>query len=344
MSGLFSTMKFKDMELKNRIVMPPMCMYSAVDGNVSPWHVVHYATRAMGGAGLIILEATAVSQEGRISSSDLGIWSDDKIEGLRTVVERVHASGAKIGIQLAHAGRKAGVGGIDGMRILAPSAIRFDEDSDVPAEITQEEITQTAGKFGQAAKRALMAGFDVVEIHGAHGYLISEFLSPLCNHRTDAYGGSPVNRSRFLREVVAEVRKEWPAEKPLILRVSAADYADGGNAPEDIAAMINTAKDLGIDLVHVSSGGVVPVSFSIYPGYQLELSRTVRTDTGLPTIAGGLVTHAAMADEIIRNGRGDLVFVGRELLRNPYWPLQAARELRVEVEWPEQYLRGKPSV
>lgn len=338
MASVFDPFIIKDLEIKNRIVMAPMCMYMATDGYADDWHMIHYATRAMGGVGLIMVEATAVSPEGRISPDDLGIWHDDYVAGLRRIVDRVHSCGSRIGIQLAHAGRKAC---LPGERILAPTELPFSSDYAVPAAMSTEEIARTVKAFGEAARRALAAGFDTVEIHGAHGYLINQFISPLTNHRQDAYGGSLEARSRFLREVLTAVREEWPASKPLLLRISAAEYDSSGNTTEEIAEIVNRVKSAGLDIVHVSSGGLTPEPVNAYPGYQLELGRQIRSLCGLPAIVGGMVTETQMVEEILGNQRGDLVFLGRELLRNPYWVLQASQSLGSDMQWPKPYERGK---
>ena len=338
MSKLFSEFKLKDMVLRNRVVMAPMCMYSATDGLVTDWHVVHYGSRAVGGAGLVILEATAVSPEGRISINDLGLWDDAQVPGMARLVEAIHEGGAKAGIQLGHAGRKADV---EGSVPIAPSALRFDESYQLPTEMSPAEIKRVAEAFGAAAARAYLAGFDVIELHGAHGYLINQFLSPLVNQRTDVYGGNADKRVRFLLEVIRAVRGGWPAEKPLAIRVSAEEYDEGGNHPLDVAAVMKRVRAEGIDLVHVSSGGVIPAGIKPFPGYQIPFASCVRSESGLPVIGGGLVTSPVQAEEIVSNDRADLVFLARELLRNPYWPLQAAAQLRAEVEWPKQYLRAR---
>ncbi|ADL07043.1 NADPH dehydrogenase NamA [Thermosediminibacter oceani] len=339
MSKLFSKIKIKDMEVRNRIVMPPMCMYSSDDkGFPNSWHLIHYATRAIGGVGLVIMEATAVEKRGRISERDLGIWDDAHIEGLAEIASEVKKHGAKIGIQLAHAGRKCGAPGED---LIAPSPIAFDETYGVPREMTKEDIKEVVSAFKAAAYRAYRAGFDIIEIHGAHGYLISEFLSPLTNKRTDEYGGNLQNRARFLREVIRAVREVWPEEKPLMVRVSAEDYAEGGNHDIDLANIINLVKGEGVDIIDVSSGAVVPATIKAYPGYQVRFAETIRKMTGLPVIAGGLITVPEMAEEILQNERADMVYLGRELLRNPYWPLSAAKELGDDIKWPEQYERSR---
>ncbi len=339
MSILFSSFTLKNLDIKNRIVMAPMCQYSAdEDGNVGNWHTIHYASRAIGGVGLIIIEATAVEPRGRISANDLGIWKDEHINGLKRIVEECKKYGAKVGIQLAHAGRKCSVASEN---IVAPSAIPFSEDYKTPIELTQDEIQNIIESFKMGARRSLEAGFDIIEIHGAHGYLINEFLSPLSNHRTDKYGGSLENRARFLKEILQSVREVWPKKLPIILRVSAEDYVTNGNHPEDLANIINLLKEYEVDIVNVSSGAVVPAEIKAYPGYQVPFAEVIKKETDLPTIAGGLITNPLMAEEILRNNRSDLVFLGRELLRNPYWPLHAAKEVRDDIKWPMQYERSK---
>lgn len=339
MSKLFTSFQLKDMKLKNLIVMPPMCMYSADhDGNPSDWHFTHYTTRAVGGVGLIIFEATAVESRGRISDRDLGLWKDEHIEGLKRMVEACKNSGAKVGIQLGHAGRKSEV---VSEPCIAPSPIAFSEKYRVPVEMTKEEIRKVELAFKESARRADQAGFDTIEIHAAHGYLINEFLSPLTNTRVDDYGGSVENRSRFLKEILQEVKTVWPKEKPIIVRVSAEEYVEEGNHDSVVASILNSLKQEGVDLVNVSSGGVVSAALKAYPGYQVKFAETIRKETALPVIAGGFITSPSMAEEIVQNDRADLVFLGRELLKNPYWSLQAAKELREEIEWPYQYERAR---
>ncbi|KXG77707.1 NADPH dehydrogenase [Fervidicola ferrireducens] len=339
MSKLFSKIRIKDMEVRNRIVMPPMCMYSSDDtGYPNSWHFIHYATRAIGGVGLIIMEATAVEKRGRISARDLGIWDDSHVEGLARIVAEVKKHGAKIGVQLAHAGRKCTAPDED---LIAPSPIAFDETYGVPREMTKEDIKEVVSAFKAGAYRALSAGFDIIEIHAAHGYLINEFLSPLTNKRTDEYGGNIENRARFLKEVIKAVREVWPEEKPLMVRVSAEEYAEGGNHDVDLAQIINLVKEEGVDVIDVSSGAVVPAKINVYPGYQVRFAETIKKMTGLFVIAGGLITAPEMAEEILQNERADMVYLGRELLRNPYWPLAAAKELGDDIKWPEQYERSR---
>ncbi|MFO7887414.1 MAG: NADPH dehydrogenase NamA [Eubacteriales bacterium] len=336
---LFEKIKIRNLELKNRIVMPPMCMYSAKeDGFSTPWHTTHYSTRAVGGVGLIIVEAAAVEPSGRISKNDLGIWSDEHVEGLKKIVDGVHENGGKIGIQLAHAGRKSESTKDE---IYAPSPISFNKDYRVPKEMNLEDIKRIKTEFKKAAKRAHRAGFDLIEIHGAHGYLINEFISPLTNQRSDKYGGSIGNRARFLKEVLEEVTKEWPKEKPITLRVSSLEYSKKGNTTENIAEIINMAKDKGIDIINVSSGGVIYTKIKPYPGYQLEPARIIKEKTKLPVIAGGLVTDWHLAEEIVNNNRGDMVYMGRKLLRDPYFVLNIISNLNIDIPWPDQYERGR---
>lgn len=339
MSKLFTPFKVKDLIIKNRIMMPPMCMYSSDDtGSVKSWHYIHYATRAFGQVGLIIVEATAIEKRGRISDKDLGLWDDALVEGLAHLVEEVKKHGCHIGIQLNHAGRKCS---IPYENIIAPSPIPFDETYKVPDEMTLDDIKKIVDAFAQAAKRANMAGFDLIELHGAHGYLINQFLSPLTNKRNDEYGGSVENRVRFLKEVISAVRQVWPHEKPLMLRVSAEEYAPDGNHASDVAHIINLVKDEGIDIIDVSSGAVVPAKINVYPGYQVTYAETIKRLTNLPVIAGGLITEPVMAEEILQNKRADMVYIGRELLRNPYWALHAAKKLNANIMWPPQYERAK---
>lgn len=335
---LFDSFSIKKLTLKNRIVMPPMCMYSSDrSGLANDWHFVHYAGRAVGGVGLIIQEATGVEDGGRITSRDLGLWQDEQTEGLGKIVASCHGYGAKIGIQLIHAGRKSEV---EYLQPVAPSAIAFSEQYRVPHELTKAEIGGIVGKFAAAAARAAAVGYDAIEIHAAHGYLINQFLSPLCNHRRDEYGGGPENRVRLLDEVVTAVRAVIPGDLPLIVRISAHDYTPGGNTPEDLATMLNLVKAKGIDVVHVSSGAVTPSVPRFYPGYQIPFALTIKEKTGLPVIGGGLITEPVQAEQVVKAGV-DLVFLGRQLLRTPYWPLQAAFVLGQEITWPEAYLRGK---
>lgn len=333
----FSEYSIKELKLKNRIVMPPMCMYSSDDsGFVKDWHVTHYVTRAIGGVGLIILEATAVTPNGRISNKDLGIWNDDQIPGLKSIVDGCKEHSAKVAIQLAHAGRKCGV---ESETTVAPTSYKFSESYKVPKELTKEEIKEIINNFRNAAKRANEAGFDAIEIHGAHGYLIHEFLSPRSNMRQDEYGGSIENRTRFLQEIISSVKEVWPKEKPIILRISADDYIDNGLNIEEMVRIINIVKN-DIDIVHVSSGGLENVSIDVYPGYQVRFSEIIKKECDIPTIAVGLIKEYDQVEEILMNNRADLVALGRELLRNPYWVLLNAYEKNYDTVYPKQYERG----
>lgn len=316
--------------------MAPMCQYSSDnEGLVQDWHRVHYTSRAVGQVGGIITEATAVEPRGRISARDLGLWSDAAIKPFSDLIKQVKAHQCKIGIQIAHAGRKATI--LD-EPIVAPSAIPFNEQLQVPQELSESEIKVVVSAFGNAARRAVEAGVDLVEIHGAHGYLISEFLSPLTNKRKDAYGE---DRSLFLRQVLEEVVTHIPEQVPLFLRVSAEDYMAEGNHPDDMCRLLEPVKHL-IDLVHVSSGGVMEKAVpTVYPGYQVCFAEAIKQQLKLPVMAVGMMGTPELADETIRNGRADLIALGRELLRNPYWPLHAAKTLGVDIEWPEQYHRAK---
>ena len=336
MAKLFEPYTIRNVTLKNRIAMAPMCMYSShnEDGQVEDWHRVHYGSRAVGQSGLIILEATAVQPQGRISPQDLGIWDDGHIEGLTELTRLIKQHGAAAGIQLAHAGRKATVDG----DIQAPSALAFSDQYKTPVEMSEEAIQETIQAFAAAAKRAADAGFDLLELHGAHGYLINEFLSPLSNHRTDEYGGSAENRYRFLREIIDAVRTSW--EGPLFVRISAEDYTDGGMTSKQYIEMAKWMKDQGVDLIDVSSGAVVPAKIDSFPGYQVPYSETIRTGADIATGAVGLITSGPQAEEILRNERADLILIGRELLRDAYWPYRAARDLHTEIEAPAQYSRG----
>jgi len=332
MSKLFESIIVGDLEIKNRIVMPPMCMYSAKEGCVSDFHVLHYGARALGGVGLIIVEATGVSDCGRITDNCLGIYDDCQTEGLSRIAAAIKDYGATAAIQLGHAGRKCTV---NVPEIIAPSAIAFDSKHRTPREMKLEDIEAVVDEFKNAARRAAEAGFDMVEIHGAHGYLLSTFLSPLSNKRDDEYGGIPENRARIVGLVLQAVKQVFSGT--VCLRVSADDFLPKGNRPADLAAMINSVKANGIDIVNVSVGGVVPVSIPTYPGYQLKFAEEIKLLTGLPVMAGGLLTSPEHMEEIVANKRADMVFVGRELLRNPNFPLFASRSLNAGCLWPNQY-------
>ncbi len=336
MAKLFEPYTLRDVAFKNRIVMAPMCMYSShnEDGAVENWHKTHYASRAVGQIGLLIVEATAVQPQGRISAQDLGIWNDEHVIGLSEIVSLMHEHGAKAGIQLAHAGRKATVDGA----IYAPSALAFDSKYKTPVEMTLDDIQETVQAFKDGAIRAKKAGFDVLELHGAHGYLINEYLSPLTNKRTDHYGGSTENRYRFLREIIDAVRNVWNG--PLFVRISAHDYTDGGMTPEAYIEMVKWMKEQDVDLIDVSSGAVVPARIDTFPGYQVPFAEVIKKGATIPTGAVGLITSGIQAEEILKNNRADLVFLARELLRDPYWAYSAAKELGVEITAPKQYERG----
>lgn len=333
---LFTPWTVKDVTIKNRIVMAPMCMYSSheKDGKLQPFHMAHYISRAIGQVGLIIVEATAVNPQGRISDQDLGIWSDDHIEGFAKLTEQVKAQGSKIGIQLAHAGRKAELEG----DIYAPSAIPFDEQSKTPAEMTTEQIKETIQEFKQAATRAKEAGFDIIELHAAHGYLMHEFLSPLSNHRTDEYGGSHENRYRFLGETIEAVKEVW--DGPLFVRISASDYTDKGLDIADHIGFAKWMKEQGVDLIDCSSGALVQADINVFPGYQVSFAEKIREQAEIATGAVGLITTGTMAEEILQNNRADLIFVARELLRDPHFARSAAKQLNTEIPSPVQYDRA----
>ena len=352
MSLLFSPVTLRSVTVPNRIFVSPMCQYSADDGIPDNWHLVHLGSRAVGGAGLVLTEATSVSAVGRISPQDLGIWKDDHIENLARVTRFVREHGAAPGIQLAHAGRKAstytpwmGDGPLTegAWTTVAPSAIPFDEGYPTPQELAVEEIRQVIADFAAAARRALAAGFDVIELHAAHGYLGHQFNSPLSNRRTDAYGGSFDNRTRFVREMVAAVRKEWPERLPLMVRVSATDWVEGGWDGAQTVVLAKELKALGVDCIDCSTGGLLPrVKISVGPGYQVPFARQVRSETGIATGAVGLITDPEQAQAVIDDGAADLVLLAREFLRDPYWPLHAAHALGEDVHWPVQYSRAKP--
>jgi 2,4-dienoyl-CoA reductase-like NADH-dependent reductase (Old Yellow Enzyme family) len=353
MPHLFEPLTQRSVTFRNRIAVSPMCQYSSTDGYANDWHLVHLSSRAVGGAGLVFTEAAAVEAGGRISPQDLGIWEDGHIEPLAKAVELVHRSGAVAGIQLAHAGRKASTappweGGkalseeAGGWRpIVAPSAIPFNQDSPIPEALSLDAIHQLTEAFVQAAKRSLDAGFKVIEIHAAHGYLLHEFLSPLSNQRDDAYGGSFDNRIRFLVEVVQAVRNTLPDDMPLWVRISATDWAENGWEIEQSVALSDKLKMLGVELIDCSSGGLVPrVKIPTGAGYQTVFADRIRRETGIATGAVGMITSPAQADHIIRTGQADMVLLARELLRDPYWALKAAKELGHEKLYPKQYERA----
>lgn len=352
-SKLFSPLSIKTITLKNRIAISPMCQYSAIDGFANDWHLVHLGSRAIGGAGLIIQEATSVSPEGRISPEDLGLWKDEQIEKLQQINSFIVSQNSVPGIQLAHAGRKASAaspwnGGrrvaIDqgGWNTVAPSAVAYHENEEVPLALDKTGIQKVITDFKSATKRAVKAGFQVMEIHAAHGYLMHQFLSPLSNFRTDEYGGSFENRIRLTLEVLEAVQSEWPENLPLLVRISASDWAEGGWNLEESIQLSKILKEKGVDLIDVSSGGAVShQQIPLGPNYQVAFAESIKKEAGIPTGAVGLITEAAQAEEIIASGKADLILFARESLRNPNLGLTFAHELEAEIAWPKQYERAK---
>lgn len=350
---LYSPLQIKNLTLKNRIVISPMCQYSSVDGFASDWHLVHLGSRASGGAGLIIQEATAVSPEARISPDDMGIWKDEHIEKLASINEFIISQNAVPGIQLAHAGRKASCSSpwnghkkLDatqgGWETVAPSAIRFQDADTLPLALDKAGIDKVIADFKAATKRAVKAGFQVMEIHAAHGYLLHSFFSPLSNKRTDDYGGSFDNRIRLTLEVVEAVQSEWPKDLPLFVRISASDWAEGGWDIEESVLLSKVLKEKGVDLIDVSSGALVPYQkIPVEQGYQVPFAEKIKKASGIMTGAVGLITDATQAEEILLMGKADLILFGRESLRNPNLGLTFAADLDVEVQWPKQYERAK---
>jgi 2,4-dienoyl-CoA reductase-like NADH-dependent reductase (Old Yellow Enzyme family) len=353
-ASLFSPLTIRGVTLRNRIGVSPMCQYSSVDGHATPWHLVHLGSRAVGGAALVFTEAAAVEASGRISPGDLGIYSDTHCERLELITTFVREQGAVPGIQLAHAGRKASTtrpwdghraaardeGGWD--EVDAPSAIAFSDTYPPPRQLDHAGITRIVEAFRAAAQRALATGFEVAELHAAHGYLLHEFLSPLSNRRTDKYGGSFDNRIRIVCDTVEAVRTVWPDNLPLVLRVSATDWVDGGWTIDETVELARRVRELGVDMVDCSSGGnSLTAQIPVRPGYQTPFAERVRREAGVMTAAVGLITEAAQADEIVATGQADIVLLARQELRDPYWPLHAAKELGVEVEWPVQYGRAR---
>lgn len=349
---LFQPLALGDVVLRNRIAVSPMCEYSAVDGLPNDWHLVHLGSRAVGGAGLVLTEAAAVSPEGRISPADVGLWNDAQAEAWARINRFVREQGGVPGVQLAHAGRKASTdapwrGGKPvgteqgGWTPVAPSAVAFDVGHAVPTALDRGGIAQVVADFRAATGRAAQAGFEVVEIHAAHGYLLHQFLSPLSNRRDDGYGGSLENRARLLREVVAVVRDAWPRPRPLLVRVSATDWAEGGWDIDECVQLAHWLKQDGVDLIDTSSGGLVPhVRIPLEPGYQVPFAARIRREAGIATGAVGLITEAQHAQDILARGEADLVLFARELLRDPYFPRRAAAELGVAIEAPRQYRRA----
>jgi 2,4-dienoyl-CoA reductase-like NADH-dependent reductase (Old Yellow Enzyme family) len=355
MVHLFDPLAIRDVRFANRVFVSPMCEYSSTDGFANDWHFVHLGSRAVGAAGLVLTEATAVLPEARISPRDLGIWSDEHIEPLARIVRFIHQQGSAAGMQLAHAGRKASTyppgeghgtmpenaGGWQ--KVVAPSAVPFADHYPMPQALTRDGIEEIVAAFAAAARRAGAAGFRVIEIHAAHGYLIHEFLSPLSNHRQDAYGGAFENRTRLLCEIVAAVRSSWPEGAPLFVRISATDWVDGGWDLEQSVELARILQKAGADLIDCSSGGNVPqAKIPVGPGYQTPFAERIRREAGIMTGAVGMITSPVQAEHVVGTGQADAVIIARELLRNPYWPLQAARELGQSIAWPAQYLRAAP--
>jgi 2,4-dienoyl-CoA reductase (NADPH2) len=353
--SLFQSFTIRGVTLKNRIVVSPMCQYSSVDGLADDWHLVHLGSRAVGGAGLIFVEATAVTAEGRITPGDMGIWDDSHIEPLARIARFIHRMGAIAGIQLAHAGRKAscsvpwqGGGRLKtpaegGWDVVAPSAIPFRESDPASRPLDEAGILATLAAFTAAARRAIQAGFRVIEIHSAHGYLLHEFLSPLSNRRTDAYGGSLENRMRIVVQVATALRQALPDHMPLFTRISATDWVEGGWDLGQSIELARALKPIGVDLIDASSGGLVPRAvIPVAAGFQVPFAAAIREQAVIPTAAVGMITEPAQANAILAQGQADLVFLAREMLREPYWPLKAGRALGQDQKWPVQYERAKP--
>ena len=354
MAHLFEPLTLRGVTFPHRIFVSPMCQYSAVDGKATDWHLVHLGSRAVGRAAAVIAEASAVTPDGRISPADLGIWSDDHIEPLARIFKFVAGQGSVPGIQLAHAGRKAStaapwLGGKplsteeDGWKpILAPSAIPFADGYQVPMEMSHDQIASVTDAFAAAARRAVDAGAKVIEIHAAHGYLLHEFLSPISNRRTDEYGGTFENRTRFLRETITAVRRAWPDELPLFVRISQTDWVEDGWTVDDSVELARRLKEWGVDLIDCSSGGnVATAKIPVGAGYQVPGAERIRREAGIATGAVGMITAAMQADQIIRLGQADAVFLAREFLRDPYFPLHAAKAVHKEMAWPVQYERAR---
>ena len=355
MAGLFDPLAIREVKFANRVFVSPMCQYSSHDGYANDWHFVHLGSRAVGGAGLVLTEATAVLPEGRISPQDLGIWADEHIEMLGRIISFIHEQGSVAGMQLAHAGRKASThrpwetpGAISEAeggwkKVVAPSAVAFADTYPMPQALTTEGIQEVVSAFAAAARRACQAGFRVLEIHGAHGYLIHEFLSPLSNKRADNYGGSFENRTRLCREIVAAVRSTWPKELPLFVRISSTDWIEGAWDVDDSVKLARQLKSMGVDLIDCSSGGNVPhAKIPVGPGYQVAFAERIRREAEIRTGAVGMITSPVQAEHIIRTEQADAAIMAREFLRDPYWPLRAARELDEPIAWPVQYLRAAP--
>lgn len=355
MSRLFSSLTLRELTFRNRVFLSPMCQYSSHDGLPTDWHLVHLGSRAIGGAGLVMVEATAVSPEGRISPDDSGIWSERHAEAFRPIAAFIQRQGAVPGVQLAHAGRKAstdapwrGGGPVAseerGWEPVGPSPVAHSPKHPVPRELTRQAIATVVDQFAEAARRALAAGFQLVELHMAHGYLLHEFLSPLANRREDEFGGSLHNRMRFPLAVARAVRDAWPPELPVFVRISATDWAEGGWDLEQSLELCRSLKDTGVDLIDCSSGGLVSnAAIPVAPGFQTPFATTIRQTVGIPTGAVGLITDPVQAEQIVATGLADAVLLARELLRDPYWPLRAAHSLGVDISWPVQYQRARPT-
>ncbi len=353
--NLFSPLQIRDITLRNRIAVSPMCQYSSSDGFASDWHLVHLGSRAVGGAGMVMLEATAVVSEGRISPDDLGIWKDEHIDKLKQISTFLKEHGSSPAIQLAHAGRKASMpkpwdvrrnavpvddGGWD--QVYGPSALPFAAGYLTPVQMTRKDIESVIEAFADAAQRSLAAGFEIIELHAAHGYLMHQFLSPLSNQRTDEFGGSYENRTRLVKQVATRLRQVWPESLPLIVRISATDWVEGGWTPDQSIRLSQELKELGVDMIDCSSGGnLARATIPVGPGYQVPFAESIRK-AGVPSIAVGLITDASQANEIVTSGQADVVMLARELLRDPYWPLHAALALGIDIPWPDQYARAKP--
>jgi 2,4-dienoyl-CoA reductase-like NADH-dependent reductase (Old Yellow Enzyme family) len=350
---LFTPLRLRELVVRNRIFVSPMCQYSSVEGVPTDWHLVHLGSRAVGGAGLVMVEATAVSPEGRISPDDSGIWSDAQAEAFRRITAFVSAQGAVPAIQLAHAGRKASTRapwlggdpvppGEGGWLPVGASPLAFADGYPVPREMTPSDLQAAVHQFADAARRSLAAGFQAVEVHMAHGYLLHSFLSPLSNTRTDSYGGSFENRARLPLQVAEAVREAWPARWPVLVRLSATDWVEGGWDLPSSVELARQMKDRGVDLIDCSSGGLVAdATIPAGPGFQTPFAAAIRTQARIPTAAVGLITEPAQAEHILRTEQADAVVLARQFLREPYWPLRAARELGVDLEWPVQYQRAR---
>jgi 2,4-dienoyl-CoA reductase-like NADH-dependent reductase (Old Yellow Enzyme family) len=350
MSKLFTPIQIRDLKIKNRIFVSPMCQYSAEDGVANNWHLVHLGTRAVGGAGLVMAEATAIRPDGRISPNDTGIWNEKQVEAFKPITDFIHTQNSVSAIQLAHAGRKASTPApwnrerpfTSSWKTVAPSSIPFSKNSEIPSELTLSEISELVEQFAEAAHRSIKAGFQVIELHMAHGYLMNEFLSPVSNVRMDLYGGTFENRTRFPLEVIKAVRQGIPSNTPLLARISAVDWMPNGWQIEDSIELSKLMKKNGVDLVDCSSGGIdLNAKIEVKPGYQVDFAHQIKQKAQILTGAVGLITEPKQAEEILQREQADVIFLARELLRNPYWPLTAAQELNASIHWPKQYERAK---